>query len=136
MKHWTGKRVIIDCNNKLQPRLKGIIRRWDEVNGCVVLGPHEIRVPFDHIIKIVALPDGMNACPPADASVSYVMKDEIQFDNAVYFHSSVMIWRGQQLIAMRAILAHHDLNTVTLDNGSVLSKADHSFVVRALRGSL
>ena len=76
---------------------------------------------------------------PALNSIGYVVNHTIQFDNAVYFGSSVMIWRGNRLVSSQAILTSHDEDTVTLSNGMILRKDEHYFVVRscaAMRDSL
>lgn len=136
MKNWIGRRVTILCNDKLHSRVKGTLRKWDEHNEWLVLGPHDLKLPFGEVCTIRLLPEGKNAPDAVPHSVGYIMKDIRQFDNAVLFGSEVMIWRKDRLEAYRATLSSHNAETVTLSDGRTFRKAECTCVVRSLRGML
>lgn len=130
MKHWIGRHVVIQRLDGAKSMVEGVLKGWDPVQEKVILGPGELVIPFRSIHRIMP----RNAYPALN-SIGYVVNHTIQFDNAVYFGSSVMIWRGNRLVSSQAILTSHDEDTVTLSNGMILRKDEHYFVVRSLRGN-
>ncbi|MEY8746651.1 hypothetical protein AB9M62_46615 [Bacillales bacterium AN1005] len=66
--------------------------------------------------------------------VGYVMKKAIQFDNAIYFKSEVMIWRRAKIVALSTTILRHDEDQVEIADGRFLRKDKYMFVVRSRRG--
>ncbi|MGW8825724.1 hypothetical protein ACWGNU_26775 [Paenibacillus lautus] len=130
MKHWIGRHVVIQRLDGAKSTVEGVLKGWDPVQEKVILGPGELIIPFRAIHRIMP----RNSYPALN-SIGYVVSHTIQFDNAVYFGSCVMVWRGNQLVSSQAILTSHDEDTVTLSNGMILRKDEHDFVVRSLRGN-
>lgn len=129
MKHWIGRHVVIQRLDGARSTVEGVLKGWDPIQEKVTLGPSELVIPFRSIHRIMT----KNSYPAWNA-IGYVVKHTIQFDNAVYFGSCVMVWRGDNLVASQAVLTAHDKHTVTLSNGMILRKDEHEFVVRSLRG--
>lgn len=129
MKHWIGRHVVIQRLDGARSTVEGVLKGWDPIQEKVTLGPGELVIPFGSIHRIMQ----RNTYPVWNA-IGYVVKHTIQFDNAVYFGSCVMVWKGDNLVASQAVLTAHDKNTVTLSNGMILRKDEHEFVVRSLRG--
>lgn len=129
MKHWIGRRVVVQRRDGGKAAMEGTLKAWDDIQERIVLAPGDIAVPFQAIAKI----EQANHSPALN-SIGYMVNHSIQFDNAVYFRSSVMVWRGDTLAAYQAVLTAHDAETVTLSNGMRLRKDEHRFVVRSLRG--
>ncbi|MGM1050017.1 MAG: hypothetical protein ACQEXX_28340 [Bacillota bacterium] len=129
MKHWIGRRVVIQRRDGTKVAVEGVLKTWDSVHEKLVIVPGDVVVPFHAIAKIERADRS-----PSLNSIGYKINHSIQFDNAVYFSSHVMVWRGDSLAASQAILTAHDAETVTLSNGIRLRKDEHSFVVRSLRG--
>lgn len=139
---WIGQEVIVYCENQ-DDIYTGIIESWDAAANKLILGPRPIAVPLDDIIKIQ--PGSRNrryarkvmktktdrAVPH---SVGYVMKNQVQFDNAIYFKSPVTVWSGNNLLHFRTAIHHHNEHEVILVSGERLDKQKHLFVVRSIRG--
>ncbi|BCG60149.1 hypothetical protein [Paenibacillus sp. URB8-2] len=134
MRHWVGKPVIVYLREPQYASMRGVLRKWDSAAGRVVIGHQEIGVPIRDIAMIKALAPKERALPPVLYSVGYIMKDRLQFDNAVYFKSAVTVWKGDRLIALNTTLVSHTKGAVTLEDGRTLLKGTHLFVVRSLRG--
>lgn len=134
MKHWVGRPVIMYCGEQPYTIMKGVLRRWDLATSVAVIGHQEIAVPFRDIVYIKALAPKERALPPVLHSVGYIMRERLQFDNAVYFKSAVTVWKGDQLVAFNATIIAHTKGSVTLHGGQNLPKGNHTFVVRSLRG--
>lgn len=62
------------------------------------------------------------------------MKKAVQFENAIYFKSQVMIWRRAKIVALSTTIIRHDDDQVELADGRILRKDKHMFVVRSRRG--
>lgn len=133
MKGWIGRRVTIYCNDNLHTRVKGTLRKWDDVNERLTIGPHDLILPFSDVCTIQLLSDGKSAPAAAPNPVGYIMRDTGQFDNAVYFRSPVMIWIKDRLAAHRATIQSHDAKTVTLSDGRTFRKAECTCVVRSMK---
>lgn len=129
MKHWVGRRVVVQRRDGAKVTVEGVLKIWDNVQEKIVIVPGDVVVPFHAISKIER-----SDMSPSLNSIGYKINHSIQFDNAVYFGSHVMVWRGNSLAASQAILRAHDAETVTLSNGTCLRKDEHNFVVRSLRG--
>ncbi|GAB6929663.1 hypothetical protein JCM10914A_36460 [Paenibacillus sp. JCM 10914] len=129
MKHWIGRHVVIQRTDGIKTTIEGVLKEWDPIQEKVVLGPGELVIPFRSILTIIP-----KSTQPSLNPIGYVVNHTIQFDNAVYFGSSVMIWRDDQLVISSAVLVSHDEATVTLSNGLILRKDQHDFIVRSLRG--
>lgn len=131
MKHWIGRRVVVHRRDGAKLPVEGVLKIWDNVHEKVVIVPGDVVVPFHAIAKIERAD-----LSPSLNSIGYKVNHSIQFDNAVYFRSNVMIWKGDSLVTAQAILTAHDTETVTLLSGMRLRKAEHKFVVRSLRGKV
>ncbi|WP_054955066.1 hypothetical protein [Paenibacillus dakarensis] len=131
MKHWVGRRVVVHRRDGARVAVEGVLKIWDNIHEKIVMVPGDIVVPFHAIVKIERAD-----MSPSLNSIGYKMKHSIQFDNAVYFRSRVMIWKENSLLSAQSILTAHDAETVTLSNGVRLRKAEHNFVVRSLRGKV
>ncbi|WP_106768252.1 hypothetical protein [Paenibacillus faecalis] len=129
MRHWIGRRVVVQRHDGTKSSVEGILKIWDSVQERLVLAPGDVVVPFHAIAKIERADHS-----PSLNSIGYKINHSIQFDNAVYFGSHVMVWRGNSLAAYQAILTAHDAETVTLSDGTRLRKDEYIFVVRSLRG--
>lgn len=129
MKHWIGRHVVIQRSDEAKSTVEGVLKDWDTAFERVILTPGDMAIPFRsiHRIRQVNSAAGLH-------SIGYIISHNIQFDNAIYFSSSVMIWKGDQLVAGQAILTAHDEQMVTLSGGLRLRKDEHTFVVRSLRG--
>lgn len=134
MKHWVGRPVIMYCGDEPYTIMRGVLRKWDQAASMAVIGHQEIAVPFQDIVYIKALAPKERAFPPKLNAVGYVMKERQQFDNAVYFKSSVTVWKGDQLVAFNTTILSHTKGSVTLASGQSVLKGNHVFVVRSLRG--
>ena len=129
MKHWIGRRVVVQRRDGAKVAVEGVLKIWDQVQEKMVIVPGDVVVPFHAIAKV----ERADLSPSLNC-IGYKISHSIQFDNAVYFRSNVMVWKGDFLEASQAILTAHDAETVTLANGVRLRKDEHSFVVRSLRG--
>lgn len=110
---------------------------WDEEAECVRIGPKRIKVSFDNIAMIRPLPDESLPLKKARSEVhkiGYVMKKAVQFENAIYFKSQIMIWRRAKIVALCTTIVRHDEDQVELEDGRLLRKDKHMFVVRSRRG--
>jgi hypothetical protein len=140
MRQWKGRQVILyHGNNGHTQKVRGTIEKWDDTHKCVILGPKMLSIPFENITYITMLPPGRerrSRQPAKLNSIGYVMSVPLQFDNAILFQSAVTVWKEDQLIAYNSKLASHTDYDVVLDDGQTLSKEDHLFVVRSLRGEL
>lgn len=134
MRHWVGRPVIMFCGEPPYRIVKGVLRRWDASLQAAVVGHQETIVPFRTIVMIKPLAPRERALPPKPHAVGYVLKDRLQFDNAVYFKSAVSVWKGDRLLERNIQIASHTKGSVTLTNGRNLVKHNHIFVVRSLRG--
>lgn len=138
MQHWIGRRVMVVRMDGRKDPVQGILLKWDEEAEFVVIGAKRIKIPFAQIARIHALPeDAHNRKKKARSSlhsVGYVMRQPLQFDNAIYFRSAVTVWKGPKLIAYRAIIVSHDPIYVELEDGRKLEKDLYTFVVRSRRG--
>ncbi|MDO7905314.1 hypothetical protein Q5741_02660 [Paenibacillus sp. JX-17] len=137
MRHWVGRQVVIFSGPDRQTRLQGVLEKWDDTKQCVVLGPKMSVIPFSEIATIQPLPSlrERRTVPRSKLyPVSYIMKVPMQFDNAVYFKSWVTVWRGNRLIAYGTRLKRHDREHAVLEDGRILRKDSHTFVVRSLQG--
>ncbi|WP_431087933.1 hypothetical protein [Paenibacillus sp. 8b26] len=140
MRQWKGRQVILyHGNNGHTQKVRGTIEKWDDTHKCVILGPKMLSIPFENITYISMLPPGRerrSRHPAKLNTVGYVMSVPVQFDNAILFQSAVTVWKEDQLIAYNAKLTSHTDYDVVLDDGQILSKEGHLFVVRSLRGEL
>lgn len=139
MQHWIGRRVIVDRMDGHKDPVQGILLKWDDEAQLVVVGAKRIKIPFAQIARIHALPEdahgrGKRKARSSLHSVGYIMRQPLQFDNAIYFRSAVTIWKGPKLIAYRAVVKSHDQTYVELENGQKLEKDLYTFVVRSRRG--
>lgn len=117
--------------------LKGTLVEWDEEAECVRIGPKRIKVSFDNIAMIRPLPEESLPLKKARSDlhkVGYVMKKALQFDNAIYFKSRVMIWHRTKIVAYSTTILRHDEDQVVIADGRKLRKDKHLFVVRSRRG--
>ncbi|QCT02297.1 hypothetical protein E6C60_1581 [Paenibacillus algicola] len=124
-----GRRIAVQQRDKDKTLTEGVLKSWDTVQERMILSPGEVSIPF-HLVAKVEPSDHA----PALNGIGYIIQHSIQFDNAVYFRSSVMVWKGDTLTAYQETLTAHDRDTVTLSNGLRLRKDEHCFVVRSLRG--
>ncbi|AWB45238.1 hypothetical protein DCC85_14050 [Paenibacillus sp. CAA11] len=142
MKHerWIGRYVTIfrmDEDRIYTGRIDG----WDHEKRRLQLGPKLMFIPLDDILKITVSEAGTHRRGPAAGvaarshSVGYVMKDPIQFDNAIHFRSPVTVWAGDEVLRYRAVIVAHNSREVVLRTGEVLSKQEHEFVVRSVHGN-
>lgn len=131
LKHWVGRHVLVHRRDGAKVTVEGVLKIWDNTQERVVIVPGDVVVPFHAIARI----ERADMTPSLNC-IGYTIKHVIQFDNAIYFRSKVMIWRGDSLVATQAILTAHDSETVTLSSGERYLKANHSFVVRSLRGKV
>lgn len=136
MKHWIGRQVIIYCDTDLHPPIKGILRRWDGSGFCIVRGTHDKKIYFCNIRTIELVNKIQESQSPSLHSIGYIMNKALQFDNAIYFKSFVMIWNKDKLFAYGVTLTAHDNETVTLSDDRILYKDQFQFVVRSLRSKL
>ncbi|MXO80999.1 hypothetical protein GRP75_25105 [Paenibacillus sp. OT2-17] len=140
MRQWKGRQVILyHGNNGHTQKVRGTLEKWDDIRKCVILGPKMLAIPFENITHITMLPPGRERrCrhPAKLNAIGYVMSVPLQFDNAIHFQSAVTIWREDQLIAYNVKLVSHSAHDVILEDGQTLSKEEHLFVVRSLRGEL
>ncbi|WP_172194197.1 hypothetical protein [Saccharibacillus qingshengii] len=137
MKHWVGKKVVVDNGGPYQTKRYGTLIRWNDKEQYVVLSPGGVRIGMKDIMsirEIDVLPQESRQAAGRPNAIGYVMKTMRQFEHAILFRSSVMIWAGDNLLASAACLAKHNDQTVTLEDGSVLDKREHRFVVRSFRG--
>ncbi|WP_411347494.1 hypothetical protein [Paenibacillus sp. WLX2291] len=137
MKRWEGKKVVITRDDEYRSRLYGTIQIWDVDKNRLVLQPGSVHVLLNdilHIKELDKLPQDLNSAAWELNAVGYVMKQPVQFDNAILFSSKVMIWKGDELIEPFAKLVRHNRERVILDDQRVFAKADYQFVVRSRRG--
>jgi hypothetical protein len=137
LRHWIGRKVAVYRATGIREPLKGTLVEWDEEAECVRIGPKRIKVSFDNIAMIRPLPEESLPLKKARSEVhkvGYVMKKAIQFENAIYFKSQVMIWRRAKIVALSTTILRHDEDQVELADGRVLRKDKHMFVVRSRRG--
>lgn len=139
---WIGQEVIVYCQNQ-DDIYTGTIEGWDEAANKLLLGPRSISVPLDDIIRIQPGSRGKRFArrvmktkteKAAPHSVGYIMKNRVQFDNAIYFKSPVTVWRDNQLLHYRTAIHQHNEHEVILITGEKYSKHNHMFVVRSIRG--
>lgn len=137
---WLGRHVTvfrINDDRTYSARIDG----WDPEEGRLQLGPKPISILSEEILKLVpAEPGPFRRGPSAGItasphSVGYIMREPLQFDNAIQFHSPVMVWKDDRLVYYKAILASHKETEVVLRSGERLLKAEHCFVVRSVHGN-
>ncbi|NMO94733.1 hypothetical protein [Paenibacillus lemnae] len=129
MKHWVGRHVAVLRRDSAGTVTEGTLKAWDTAQEKIVLSPGDITIPFHLVAKVEQLDH-----TPALNGIGYRVKHSMQFDNAVYFRSSVMVWKEDTLAAYQGVMTAHDQDTVTLSTGQCLRKDEHQFVVRSLRG--
>ncbi|CAH1208790.1 hypothetical protein [Paenibacillus sp. JJ-223] len=137
MRHWEGRKVAVYRASGIREPLKGTLVEWDEEAECVRIGPKRIKVSFDNIAMIRPLPEESLPLKKARSDVhkvGYVMKKALQFDNAIYFKSRVMIWHRAKIVAYSTTILRHDEDQVVIADGRKLRKDKHLFVVRSRRG--
>ncbi|NGZ73937.1 hypothetical protein [Saccharibacillus alkalitolerans] len=137
MKHWVGKKVVVDNGGPYQTKRYGTLIRWNDKEQYIVLSPGGVRIGMKDIMsirEIDVLPQESREAAGRSNSIGYVMKTMRQFEHAILFGSEVMIWEGDKLLARRARLTKHNDQTVTLEDGTVLDKREHRFIVRSFRG--
>lgn len=137
---WLGRHVTVFRTND-ERTYSARIDGWDPETGRLQLGPKPISILADEVLKIVpAEPGPFRRGPSAGIasrphSVGYIMKEPLQFDNAVHFQSPVMIWKGDRLVHLHVALSAHNETEVELRSGERLSKRGHRFVVRSVHGN-
>ncbi|AJS57795.1 hypothetical protein [Paenibacillus sp. IHBB 10380] len=136
MKHWIGRQVIVYSDTEHHPPIIGILRRWDSSGFCIVGGTYNKKIYFRNIRKIEKVNGSRESQSSSLHSVGYIMNTSLQFDNAIYFKSFVMIWNKDELFAYGVTLMAHDNETVTLSDDRILYKDQFQFVVRSLRSKL
>ncbi|WP_211745386.1 hypothetical protein [Paenibacillus sp. Marseille-Q4541] len=139
MQHWIGRRVMVVRMDGRKDPVQGILLKWDEEAELIVVGAKRIKIPFAQIARIQTLPEdahgrGKKKARSSLHSIGYIMRQSIQFDNAIYFRSAVTIWKGPKLIAYRATITSHDQFQVELEDGQIFEKDLYTFVVRSRRG--
>ncbi|MBP1999267.1 hypothetical protein J2Z69_000286 [Paenibacillus shirakamiensis] len=139
---WIGQDVIVYCQQQ-DDIYSGTIEGWDRAARRLLLGPRPMAIPIDDIIRIQPGSRGRKNARRAIKSktdkasahsVGYVMKNHVQFDNAIYFKSPVTIWKGDKLLYFRTVIHVHTDQEVVLASGETLDKTNHVFVVRSIRG--
>lgn len=139
---WIGQEVIVYCQDQ-DDIYTGTIEGWDRAANKLLLGPRSIAVPIEDIIKIQPGSRGKRfarkvmktrTVKAGPHSVGYIMKNRVQFDNAVYFKSPVAVWRDNQLLHYQTAIQYHNEHEVMLITGEKYSKLSHTFVVRSIRG--
>ena len=140
LEHWVGRYVTvirINDDRTYSARLDA----WDCEQDRIVLGPKLLYIPIGEILKIVPSEPGPFRRGPSAGiqariySVGYIIREPIQYANAIHFHSPVMVWRGNQLLRYRTTIVSHTEDEVVLRTGERLSKQEHRFVVRSIRGN-
>ncbi|CAM3310695.1 MULTISPECIES: hypothetical protein [Saccharibacillus] len=137
MKHWVGKKVVVDNGGPYQTKRYGTLIRWNDKEQYVVLSPGGVRIGMKDIMsirEIAVLPQEIRQAAGRPNAIGYVMKTMRQFEHAILFNSAVMVWHGDKLLASSARLVKHNDQTVTLEDGAVLDKREHRFIVRSFRG--
>ncbi|MEK5060296.1 hypothetical protein BK126_14115 [Paenibacillus sp. FSL H7-0326] len=139
MKHWVGQRVLVERAGGRKDPVQGILLKWDADAEIIVVGAKRVKIPFSQIVRIHRLPEdaygkGKKRARSSIHTVGYVMRQSIQFDNAIYFKSAVTVWKGVKLISYRTTISSHDDHNVVLEDGTVLDKELYTFVVRSRRG--
>lgn len=137
MRHWIGRHVIVSCGPEGKRKLRGTLEHINYSQQSVVLAPRMLQIPFQDILTIQAAPLLKERRLPSVAAphvVGYIMKESLQFDNAIYFQSVVTIWDGDRILAYACRLRSHGPNEVVLQDGRRLDKRRYTFVVRSLRG--
>ncbi|USB34546.1 hypothetical protein [Paenibacillus sp. YPG26] len=139
---WIGQEVIVYCQSQ-EDIYTGTIEAWDKAANKLILGPRSIAVPLDDIIKIQPGSRGRRVArrvlktkteKAAPHSVGYIMKNRVQFDNAIYFKSPVAVWRANKLLHYHTTIHQHNEHEVILITGEKYLKQNHMFVVRSIRG--
>ncbi|WP_037289754.1 hypothetical protein [Saccharibacillus sacchari] len=137
MKHWVGKKVVVDNGGPYQTKRYGTLIRWNDKEQYIVLSPGGVRIGMKDIMsirEIDVLPQESRQAAGRPNSIGYVMRTMRQFEHAVLFRSEVMVWQGNKLLASRARMIKHNDQAVTLEDGTVLDKREHRFIVRSFRG--
>jgi len=137
LKHWVGKKVVVDNGGPYQTKRYGTLIRWNDKEQYVVLSPGGVRIGMKDIMsirEIAVLPQEIRQAAGRPNAIGYVMKTMRQFEHAILFNSAVMVWHGDKLLASSARLVKHNDQTVTLEDGAVLDKREHRFIVRSFRG--
>lgn len=137
MKHWVGKKVVVDNGGPYQTKRYGTLIRWNDKEQYVVLSPGGVRIGMKDIMsirEIAVLPQEIRQAAGRPNAIGYVMKTMRQFEHAILFNSAVMVWHGDKLLASSSRLVKHNDQTVTLEDGAVLDKREHRFIVRSFRG--
>ncbi|MCQ4086059.1 hypothetical protein [Saccharibacillus sp. JS10] len=137
MKHWIGKKVVVDNGGPYQTKRYGTLIRWNDKEQYIVLSPGGVRIGMKDIMSIrelSVLPQETREAAGRSNPIGYVMRSMRQFEHAILFHSEVMIWHGNTLLSSKARLVKHNDQTVTLEDGTVLEKREHRFIVRSFRG--
>lgn len=136
MKHWIGRQVVIYLEQNSYSHIKGTLRKWDSSGFCIVKGLNEKKIYFQDISKIQLSPTDLTDEDSERLllhSVGYNLITDIQFDNAIYFKSFVMVWHKDVLMAYGARITGHDTELVTLSDESIWEKEQFQFIVRSLR---
>ncbi|ANS75056.1 hypothetical protein AWM70_10945 [Paenibacillus yonginensis] len=137
---WIGRYAAITRLND-ERTYSARIEAWDHEKERVLLGPKPVYIPLSEIVKIMPAEPGPFRRGTAAGlaarphSVGYIMKENVQFDNAIQFRSPVMIWKGDRIVHYRTLISAHDEKEVTLRSGEKLSKLEHRFIVRVIRGN-
>ncbi|MDO3409297.1 hypothetical protein QWJ34_05945 [Saccharibacillus sp. CPCC 101409] len=137
MKHWVGRKVVVDNGGPYQTKRYGTLIRWNDKEQYIVLSPGGVRIAMKDIMsirEIEILPQESRQAAGRPNSIGYIVKTMRQFEHAVLFRSAMMIWEGDRLLAAKAHLIKHNDQTVTLEDGTVLVKKEYLFVVRSFRG--
>lgn len=136
MKHWIGRQVVVYLEQNSYCHIKGTLRKWDSSGFCIVKGLNEKKIYFQDISKIQLSPTDLTDEDSERLllhSVGYNLITDIQFDNAIYFKSFVMVWHKDVLMAYGARITGHDTELVTLSDESIWEKEQFQFIVRSLR---
>lgn len=139
MQHWVGQRVLVERTGERKDPVQGILLKWDVNAEMIVIGAKKVKIPFSQIVRIHSLPEdaygkGKKKARSGLHPVGYVMRQSIQFDNAIYFKSAVTVWKGAKLISYRTTIKSHNKESVWLEDGTMLEKDLYTFVVKSRHG--
>lgn len=135
-----GKRVQIFYGDQMQYKVSGTIDEWDENGQYVRLEPEGIVLHFQDIAKIELLEavDRIAESPAPSylaGNIRFVMRNSVQFDNAILFRSAVSVWKDNRMLVLEGIIAEHSEDTVTMADGRKFPKSECQFVVKSILGS-
>ncbi|CAH0120034.1 MULTISPECIES: hypothetical protein [unclassified Paenibacillus] len=135
-----GKRVQIFYGDHMQYKVSGTIDEWDENGQYVRLEPEGIVLQFQDIAKIELLEavDRIAESPAPSyhaGNIRFVMRNSVQFDNAILFRSAVSVWKDNRMLVLEGIIAEHSEDTVTMTDGRQFPKSECQFVVKSILGS-